>query len=273
MPPLHYSIPIALIKMVTKSKFLVPVASASPACPAAVKAKEEKVSSKKNTSTMEKTIKKQLRTQPRPLLFYNHCNSAHRTKINDAKFQHDSLIQLCSHEGCRNVAIFKQGYGFCHVHQKQKESIGNDIEQRQDNSEGRGDENVEINVEINQTTSYEALCNAIEQSSSTNVETKHDRPSEDPLAGTKAKETKRQKITIGLSDVPKQPPISKVGKHEGASKYTGVQWRKEYKRWVAKIRIDAYQLGTFKNEEDAASLDAAAEYARAVFKYNKRKRL
>ena len=78
---------------------------------------------------------------------------------------------------------------------------------------------------------------------------------------------KRQKIdafTLDLSDVPPQIPISKHADKvkEGASKYAGVY--KETKKWVAKIRIEGKQrtIGYYVDEEEAA-----ADYARAVFKY------
>eukprot|EP00984_Skeletonema_dohrnii_P005687 scaffold2005_cov115-Skeletonema_dohrnii-CCMP3373.AAC.8 len=71
---------------------------------------------------------------------------------------------------------------------------------------------------------------------------------------------------IDLSDVPPQPPIPKSACRvkEGASKYKGVTFEKQRNKWKARIDIEGKQwcIGYFENEEEAA-----ADYARAVFKY------
>eukprot|EP00985_Skeletonema_marinoi_P014016 scaffold7020_cov141-Skeletonema_marinoi.AAC.11 len=73
-------------------------------------------------------------------------------------------------------------------------------------------------------------------------------------------------IIIDLSDAPPQPPIPKSSGRikEGASKYTGVTFNKQKNKWQAQISIDGKQrrIGYYENEEEAA-----ADYARAVFKY------
>eukprot|EP00984_Skeletonema_dohrnii_P000070 scaffold23_cov101-Skeletonema_dohrnii-CCMP3373.AAC.5 len=83
----------------------------------------------------------------------------------------------------------------------------------------------------------------------------------------KARETKEENSSfIDLSNVPPQPPIPKSAGHnkEGASKYTGVTFYKPMNKWKAQIYIDGKQrgIGYYDNEEEAA-----ADYARAVFKY------
>ncbi|KAK1739920.1 AP2/ERF family transcription factor [Skeletonema marinoi] len=72
---------------------------------------------------------------------------------------------------------------------------------------------------------------------------------------------------IDLSDVPPQPPIPKSKgriKEEGSSKYKGVYFNKQKNKWHAQIRINGKVrlIGYYDNEEEAA-----ADYARAVFKY------
>ena len=78
---------------------------------------------------------------------------------------------------------------------------------------------------------------------------------------------KRQSLEIDLSDVPQQRPILRHADRikDGASKYAGVFFlNRGRKRWEAKIWIDGktQNIGTYENEEEAA-----ADYARAVFKY------
>ena len=82
----------------------------------------------------------------------------------------------------------------------------------------------------------------------------------------KARERKSPAISIDLSHVPQQPLILKSieGIKEGSSKYLGVYFDKTAKKWSAKIVVDGMlrHIGWYKNEEEAA-----ADYARAVFKY------
>eukprot|EP00986_Skeletonema_menzelii_P006478 scaffold2469_cov149-Skeletonema_menzelii.AAC.13 len=79
-------------------------------------------------------------------------------------------------------------------------------------------------------------------------------------------------FTIDLSDVPTQPPIPKSAGHikEGASKYAGVCFKKQSKKWIAQISIDGKSrlIGLYDNEEEAA-----VDYARAVFKYRSEEKL
>ena len=89
-----------------------------------------------------------------------------------------------------------------------------------------------------------------------------------PGALDKARGQKRSgpAISIDLSDVPPQLPILKRADQvkRGASKYAGVYFHNPTKKWLAQIRIDGKQehIGYYENEEEAA-----ADYARAVFKY------
>ena len=73
-------------------------------------------------------------------------------------------------------------------------------------------------------------------------------------------------FTLDLSDVPPHSPIPKSSDcvKDGTSKYQGVCFDKSVKKWKARIRIDGKlrHIGYYENEEEAA-----ADYARAVFKY------
>ena len=73
-------------------------------------------------------------------------------------------------------------------------------------------------------------------------------------------------VMIDLSDVPPQLPILKDASRikEGASKYSGVYFRKPTKDWQARIEFDGKNrhIGLYENEEEAG-----IDYARAVFKY------
>jgi len=84
--------------------------------------------------------------------------------------------------------------------------------------------------------------------------------------GALGKAREQDSVIIELTDVPPQLPIPKSGGRikEGASRYTGVHFNKLMKKWQAKIRIDgkARVIGYYENEEEAA-----ADFARAVFKY------
>ena len=69
-----------------------------------------------------------------------------------------------------------------------------------------------------------------------------------------------------MSDVPPQQliPKSEGRIKEGASKYTGVTFNKATNKWQARMKLEGKQLsiGWYENEEEAA-----ADYARAAFKY------
>jgi len=75
-----------------------------------------------------------------------------------------------------------------------------------------------------------------------------------------------QQNAIDLSDVPAQPPILKSIGMGATSKYRGVYFHKATNKWRARIEIDGkeHHIGLYDNEEQAA-----VDYARAVFKYNK----
>eukprot|EP00984_Skeletonema_dohrnii_P005416 scaffold1907_cov73-Skeletonema_dohrnii-CCMP3373.AAC.7 len=76
----------------------------------------------------------------------------------------------------------------------------------------------------------------------------------------------QRSFVVDLSDVPPQQPIPKIASRikEGASKYAGVTFHKQKKKWQARIRIEGKHryTGSYENEKDAA-----VDYARAVFKY------
>jgi hypothetical protein len=84
--------------------------------------------------------------------------------------------------------------------------------------------------------------------------------------GVKRRRQKKNSFVIDLSDVPPQSPIPKRSGHVkgGASKYTGVCFHKQSNKWQASINLDGKQqfIGCYDNE-----MEAAVDYARAVFKY------
>ncbi|KAK1742624.1 AP2/ERF family transcription factor, partial [Skeletonema marinoi] len=91
-------------------------------------------------------------------------------------------------------------------------------------------------------------------------------PSEDSKEIKRRKRNCHQKsVVVDLSDVPPQQPIPKSRGRikEGASKYTGVHFRKETNKWHAQITVEGKpcQIGSYGNEEEAA-----VDYARALFK-------
>ena len=93
--------------------------------------------------------------------------------------------------------------------------------------------------------------------------------SEEPTSNKKSKKRQRSNsFTIDLSDVPPQSPIPK-DKTDGrtkevTSKYTGVSWNKQKKKWIAMIRLEGKlrYIGNYENEEEAG-----IDYARVIFKY------
>jgi hypothetical protein len=79
---------------------------------------------------------------------------------------------------------------------------------------------------------------------------------------------RRSKDVVDLSGIPPQPPIPKSGgRKDGASKYAGITFRKKSNKWQARIRIGGKKrtIGDYDDEEEAA-----ADYARAVFKYKEK---
>jgi len=77
---------------------------------------------------------------------------------------------------------------------------------------------------------------------------------------------KAMEFIIDLSDISPQLPIPKSAGRikEGASKYTGVSFNKQKKKWKAEITVKGKSrfIGSYDDEEEAA-----VDYARAVFKY------
>ena len=75
---------------------------------------------------------------------------------------------------------------------------------------------------------------------------------------------KCQRTERYVLDVPPQSLIYK-SKWFGGSKYAGVSFNKANNKWMAQITIEGkgQHIGYYENEEEAA-----ADYARAVFKYN-----
>jgi len=166
--------------------------------------------------------------------------------------QHTSpggLVQLCRHKGCLNAVDFEKRGGLCCIHQNQKGPTDGEQSDSEDDGKNRG-------VTADEYFHYDE------------VGKKRDCPLEDSISNNKTK--KRQRVdafVIDLTGVPPQSPIPiSAGRiKEGASKYTGVTFNKAMNnKWQAKIRIDGKQrhIGTYENEEEAA-----ADYARAVFKY------
>jgi len=86
----------------------------------------------------------------------------------------------------------------------------------------------------------------------------------------KAREQRVQRVQssffVDLSGVSSQPPILKSAcrNKEGASKYAGIYFRKETKKWQARISVDGKvrRIGYYEDE-----VEAAVDCARAVLKY------
>jgi hypothetical protein len=74
----------------------------------------------------------------------------------------------------------------------------------------------------------------------------------------------RKQAFIDLTDVSPQSPI-KSNRSGGSSKYQGVSFKKQAKKWQATMYINGKQhsIGYYDEEEEAA-----IDYARAVFKYS-----
>lgn len=112
------------------------------------------------------------------------------------------------------------------------------------------------------------------------------RSSSDAIDEETKKRPRQQQASfvIDLSDVPPQPLILKNGLiqskdyhdntrrrniSEKSSKYTGIYFEKVAKKWKAQIMIEGQvrSIGYYEREEEAA-----ADYARAVFKYKPKKK-
>jgi len=102
--------------------------------------------------------------------------------------------------------------------------------------------------------------------------------------GQTAQQNLRQNPFVDLTDVPPQPLILKNdllrskeycdntrrrNVKKGSSKYTGVYFEKQMNKWKAQIMIEGIvrSIGYYVKEEEAA-----ADYARAVFKYKPKKK-
>ena len=107
------------------------------------------------------------------------------------------------------------------------------------------------------------------------VAKKRDVPTEEPTSNKKSKKRRgSNSFTINLSDVPPQSPILRDkadGQKKGyTSKYTGVSWKQNRKKWVAMIHLEGKvrHIGCYENEEDAGT-----DFARAVYKYRDKETL
>ena len=84
--------------------------------------------------------------------------------------------------------------------------------------------------------------------------------------GALEKARKQNSFVVDLAGVPPKSPITKCAgrMREGASKYSGVTFKKETNKWHARIVVDGKKqcIGYYDTEEEAA-----VDYARAVFKY------
>ena len=189
------------------------------------------------------------------------------------------LIQMCCRAGCRNVATFKAGHGFCHLHQKAEalstSTTATDYEEQRlllCLKDQGGDEDKELKHDKKSTTIPVGFAFS---SSANKVHKTCDSPSSFSNNIDK-NETERDTFVLDLSDVPPQLPIPKLKKHSSSkggkdkekegyvSKYSGVYFQKWSRKWRAIIylRGKARYLGCYENE-----VDAAVVYARAFFKY------
>ena len=195
---------------------------------------------------------------------------------------HGGLVQLCRSKGCINKVNFDIKGGLCRLHR---------IKGSEQNDEGYStseeeDTNDSIRLCshrgcISFATTDEGLCdrhsNLDNNDRCHQVEKKlnyFDIQTKDSVGIVPIKDAKkrqREKLVVDLTGVPYQTPIlkSKGRVKEGASKYTGVSFQKNSKKWWAVIMIDKkqYSIGYYDKEEDAA-----IDYARAVYKYKSVKR-
>ena len=179
--------------------------------------------------------------------------------------EHRELVQICCYEGCRNEATSKTGRGFCDLHQV--ESMANEQMKLGFEESGEGEQ-----IQLN--SSKGTISDMISEGGECNGNSAHDIDvSSNKLLGKRdvssltSTNKKKDTFVLDLSDVPKQSPILKPGIiKEGASKFKGVFFNKEKKKWTAQINIGGKlrYLGTYAKDEDAA-----IDYARAAFKYRK----
>jgi hypothetical protein len=114
----------------------------------------------------------------------------------------------------------------------------------------------------------------LESAAPTTIRTKSHLPTNIRGRGGRIKGERNQQLNTlaaELKVVPPQPLILKNGlmrSKKGSSRYTGVYFEKAAKKWRAQIMIEGKvrMIGKYENEEDAA-----ADYARAAFRYKKAK--
>eukprot|EP00984_Skeletonema_dohrnii_P000069 scaffold23_cov101-Skeletonema_dohrnii-CCMP3373.AAC.4 len=189
--------------------------------------------------------------------------------------QHTSpggLVQLCRHKGCFHAVDFeRRGGGLCCIHQKGPMAM--DGEQNDSSKDDgkicgvTGDKYCLDDGFSDRHSTHHGNNYGLDEAGK-----KRGRPSEDSISGKD--NNKRQRVDayiIDLTGVPPQPPIPKSAGcvKEGASKYTGVNFKKPINKWRALIHIEGKQrhIGYYENEEEAA-----VDYARAVFKYKGQRR-
>ena len=178
-------------------------------------------------------------------------------------------MQLCQWRGCINTANLEKRSGLCWMHRSKRQHDDDD-----DDDDSSEDDKEEDEIRlcrfrgcISRATTDNGLCSRHSTDESDEVERK--KRAHTSLNLISDNDTKRHRVNglaFDLSDVPPQPPIPKSAGHvkDGASKYTGVSFNKQMKKWTAKMKIDGKvrQIGSYENEEDAA-----VDYARALFKY------
>lgn len=182
---------------------------------------------------------------------------------------HGGLVQLCQWRGCINVANLEKRGGLCWMHRARG--------RHDDDSSDDDKEAMEIirlcrsRGCISRATTDDGLCDRHSTHDNEGVKRKKKRAHAPGYSINDNVAKKRQRVNafaIDLTDVPPQPHILKSASHftAGASKFTGVSFHKSRNTWQATISIDGKQshIGYYKNEEEAA-----ADYARAVFKYKR----
>eukprot|EP00984_Skeletonema_dohrnii_P025863 scaffold15073_cov110-Skeletonema_dohrnii-CCMP3373.AAC.1 len=196
----------------------------------------------------------------------NLCNYPSCTKPAQHTTSPGGLVQLCRYKGCFHAVDFeRRGGGLCYIHLKGPMAM-----EQNDSSEDDGKTQL---CGFRGCINGEGLCDRHSTHHGNNyglddgIGKKRDRPSEDSISNNKTKKCKEvDAFVLDLTDVPPQPPIPKSAGHikEGGSKYKGVYFNKQTNKWRVQIDIKGKNrtIGYYENEEEAA-----ADYARAVFKY------
>ncbi len=187
---------------------------------------------------------------------------------------HGGLVQLCRWRGCINKVNLERRGGLCWMHHddsansddSEEEESGDDGEIRLCSFKGCISEATDGGMCVRHSTTYGDDC--LDQGGEEKKK-KRSLPSWDIANNESTIKRQRQQknlFVIDLSDVPPQAPVPKSSRRvkEGASKYTGVCFKKKSNKWTAQIMVEGKQhvIGHYDNEEDAA-----IDYARAVFKY------